>query len=280
MGVEPWSPRRASVDRNDGLPKYAAIARAIAAAVTAGELAAGEMLPSQRELAEGFGVTVMTVRQAVQVLMEQGLLMSEQGKGTYVRSGRFRLRLGRLASLAAQVEASGRSLTTEVLGFGAIELSPIEQRRMGLGSAEAFELIRLRFVDDTPVILQTSVIPPALAGAIEGRGRGEWSLYDVLEEAYGVRVERAEETVSATALDRRTAQLLGRAPGEPALLSSRLTYSSEGAAVVDDRALTAGDSVVLSTELHANREGPSLMLSTDVAAMEDNGLPFLRGDHR
>ncbi|UGS26722.1 GntR family transcriptional regulator [Microbacterium resistens] len=272
-----WSPQRISFSRNDGLPKYVAIARAITLAITDGELTAGETLPAQKELAESFGVTLMTVRQAIQLLTEQDLLTTEQGKGTYVRSRPFHLPLGRLASLAAQVEASGRRLSTEVLGFAPIEISPLEQQRMGLPAPEAVELVRLRFVDGVPFILQTSLLPPEFARGVEPDELVERSLYDVLQDAHGIRVERAHETVQATSLDDESARLLGRRTGESALLSSRLTFSSDGIPVLDDRALTAGDTVVVSAERHANDGGLSLVLSRDATALADSSLPFMRG---
>lgn len=272
-----WSPQRISFSRNDGLPKYVAIAHAITAAITAEELTAGEFLPSQKELAESFGVTLMTVRQAIQMLTERGLLGTEQGKGTYVGSRPFRLPMGRLASLSAEVAASGRELRTEVLGYGPIQVSPLEQQRMGIDTPEAFELVRLRFVDGDPFILQTSLLPPAIGHRVDAARLAEHSLYDLLAEGLGIRVDRASETVQATSLDAESAQLLGREPGEAALLSSRLTFSTDGVAVVDDRALTAGDSVVVSAERESNESGLSLLLSSDAPSLADSSLPFMRG---
>ncbi|WP_427870172.1 GntR family transcriptional regulator [Leucobacter luti] len=272
-----WSPQRISFSRNDGLPKYVAISRAITAAITEEELAVGEPLPSQKELAESFGVTLMTVRQAIQLLIEQGLLVTEQGKGTYVGRAAFRLPMGRLSSLAVQVAASGRTLRTEVLGFEPIEVSPLEQHRMGLESPAAYELVRLRFVDGDPFILQSSVLPLALGARIDAAALGERSLYELIEESTGTAVGRAHETVQATNLDAESAELLGRREGEAALLSSRLTFSTTGSAVVDDRALTAGDSVVVSVDRQADERGLSLLLSSDAPVLADSSLPFVRG---
>ncbi|TFV84646.1 GntR family transcriptional regulator [Microbacterium sp. dk485] len=273
----PWSPQRISFSRNDGLPKYLAIARAVALAITEEELTAGETLPSQKELAESFGVTVMTVRQAVQTLTDQGLLSTEQGKGTYVRSRPYRLEMGPLASFAAQIAASGRTLRTEVLGYAAIEVSPLEQRRMALPTREAFELVRLRYVDGEPLILQTSLLSPAVAAGIEVATLETRSLYDVLSTDLGIRIDRATETVQATNLDAESAGLLHRAEGEAALLSARLTLSADGVAVVDDRALTAGDSVVVSAERRADEPGLELVLSSDAPIIADESTPFVRG---
>lgn len=272
-----WSPQRISFSRDDGLPKYISIARALASAITEQELPAGESIPSQKDLAESFGVTIMTVRQAILMLTEQGLLTSEQGKGTYVRNQPYRLPLGPLASFAAQIEASGRTLRTEILGYAAIAVSPLEQRRMGLARPEAFELVRLRLVDGEPLVLQTSLLPRDIAEGIDLSLLETRSLYDLLRIDLGIRIGRATETVQAINLDPESAALLHRAEGEAALLSARLTYSAEGSAIVDDRALTAGDSVVVSAERRADETGLELVLSSDAQAIADDSVPFMRG---
>lgn len=274
-----WTPRDISFSRDDGLPKYIAIARAIASAITEREIEAGAPLPSQKELADSFGVTVMTVRQAVQILVERGLVVTEQGKGTYVRTQPYGLPLGALSSFAAQIEASGRTLRTEVLGFQPIQITPIEQRRMSLAVPEAYELVRLRFVDDEPLVLQSSLLPCPIGERIDPSELATGSLYEMLSNTLGIRVARASETVQATSLDADSAALLRRRPGEPALLSSRLTLSDTGEAVVDDRALSAGDSLVIRTERRADETGISLVLSQDVPFATDPTQRFVRNDY-
>jgi GntR family transcriptional regulator len=269
-----WSPQAISFHRSDGTPKYIAIGRAIASAITEGELPEGALLPSQRDLADSFGVTIMTVRQAIQVLTEQGIVVPTQGRGTYVTRQPYRLPLGPLASFAAQIEASGRKLHTEVLGFGPIDVSPIEQRRMGLPTAEAFEVVRLRIVDGRPAVLQTSLLPREAGLRLDAAELTTRSLYDVLQKDLGRTIARATETVQATLLDAETARILGRREGEAALVSARLTFDAHGVAVLDDRALTAGDTVVVSTERRAEDIGITLMLSDDAELPEGRPMPL------
>lgn len=270
-----WSPGRISFNRDDGLPKYVAIARAIALAITERELTEGQPLPSQKELAESFGVTIMTVRQAIQTLTEQGLVSSEQGRGTYVRVQPHRLATGPLASFAAQMEASGRALQTEVLGHGPVSVSPLEQSRMSLATPDAYEVVRLRVVDGEPLILQTSLLPRGIADRIDASQLGERSLYEMLATDAGVVVGRATETVQATDLDAESASLLRRSPGEAALLSARLSFGTDGAAIVDDRALMAGDRVVVSSERRAGEAGLALTLSDNAPVLRET-QPFMR----
>lgn len=279
---EPTGLRLPSISfrRDDGLPKYIAISRAIALAIVEQEIEPGEMLPPQKELAESFGVTLMTVRQAIQVLVERGLVMTTQGKGTYVRSQPYRLPLGSLASFAAQITDSGRSLRTEVLGYTLVTVSPIEQRRMSLPSDEAFELVRLRYVDDEPLVLQTSLLPPAIGGGLDAAVLENRSLYEVLYSDLGIRIDHATETLQASLLDEDSAEMLRRRPGDAALLSARLTFDDGGRAVVDDRALIAGDKVVVSADRRPDGPGVSLMFTSDAPEVTDASTPFVRGGRR
>lgn len=271
-----WKLQDITFSKDDGLPKYIAIARAIGSAITEQEFPAGSPLPSQKELAESFGVTVMTVRQAIRILIDRGLVTVEQGKGTYVCAQPYRLPLGALSSFAEQMAASGRELRTTVLGFEPIPVSPIEQRRMSLATPEAFELVRVRYVDGEPLIVQSSLLPRQIAERLDPDELATTSLYQMLKENLGITVDRATETVQATSLDATSAAILHRKAGEPALLSARLTFSNLGMAIVDDRALAAGDSVVISTERRADETGISLVLSEDIPFVTDSSRRFVR----
>lgn len=109
--------------------------------------------------------------------------------------------------------------------------------------------------------LQTSLLPPAIAAELDASLLRTRSLYGILWHDLGIRIDRATETVRATSLDAESATLLGRTEGEPALLSARLTHSADGRAVVDDRALTAGDSVVVVAERRASEPGLEFKLA-------------------
>lgn len=272
-----WSPRSISFNKNDGLPKYVAISRAIEAAIVEEELRAGEPLPSQKDLAEHFGVTVMTVRQALQVLIDKGMLKTEQGRGTFVHHQPYRLSLGRLASFTAQIEESGHTARTEVLGYAPAEVSPLEQSRMALPNREAYELVRLRYINDEPLILQTSLLPPHLGSRLVAAQLESRSLYDLLDEEFGVRVARATETVSAMVLDSESAALLGCQPGEPGLMMSRLTMSQDGEPVVDDRALSVSANVVVSVDRQVDEPGMAIQLSPGLNPHATGTRRFIRG---
>ncbi|OYO00014.1 GntR family transcriptional regulator [Enemella evansiae] len=220
-----------------GRAKYLVIAELLRTAIDTGELAPGAALPSQRELAEAHGVTVMTVRQALARLTEQQLIVSEHGRGTFVAPRAFALPLGPLASLVDEAAAAGRTLTTTVLDHGS-----------AVQAGEAAYLIRrLRHLDGEPFALQTSRLPLEAAAQIDPERLTDRALYAVLAEA-GLEVVAASERIHAVNLDADAAALLGRAPGAAALLSIRESRTADGTTVLTDHAQIPGDLGVVSAE--------------------------------
>jgi GntR family transcriptional regulator len=257
--------RRSAVDRQ---PKYLRIYTELRDRIIGGQWPAGSSLPAQRELADEFGVSMMTLRQALQLLADEGLVGTRHGLGTYV-APRFAHDLGHLRSFASDLAAQGAEVTTRLLD--ATALAPPEAVGARLGApAEVLRLRRLRLVGGRPVILQTSYLPVPLPGDIDprdlaGPGRsadgGDPGLYTLLADR-GLAVARATETITPTVLGTPDARDLGRTAGSPALLSHRISFTAAGDPVIDDHALLPGDSVAIT----ANRSADQIEVSYTLAA--------------
>src|SRR5439155_24000435 len=100
---------------NAWLPRYRAIAAEIAGKIRAGEYRPGDALPAQRELSARYGVTLMTLRQALRSLQEDGLVVQQAGRGTFVAPAHAAYRLDTLRSLADDLREQGHRVSTEVL---------------------------------------------------------------------------------------------------------------------------------------------------------------------
>jgi GntR family transcriptional regulator len=232
----------------DPTPKYLRICRAIAEAVESGRLASEQVLPAQRAMAEHFGVTVMTIRQAMSLLVEQGLLRVEHGRGTFVAPQAHRMPLDGLSSFARQIAETGQISRCDILAAQVIIAPPGVQARMGLLDEAVFCITRLRWLDETPLVYSMSLLEPMVGRQLDPDSLVHGSLYEVLAEQCGIVVGSATETFRADALADEEAAALRRPVGAPALISSRLTFSRAGRPVVDDRAIMPGDAVVLCTE--------------------------------
>jgi GntR family transcriptional regulator len=194
-----------------------------------------------------FSVTLMTLRQAIQLLEREGLVKTRHGLGTFVASRQASYELSHLRSFAQEMEAQGLGLTTRVLSQGFVSPCPDVAARLAVdGDVSVFMLERLRLIDDEPVVHQRSHLPQWLAVALRGVDLSIGSLYDALS-TLGVEARRAHETLHPLALDEHEAQLLDAPAGAPAVLSRRTSFG-EGGPILYDEAVMPGHRVVIAAE--------------------------------
>ncbi|RDI76065.1 Transcriptional regulator [Gaiella occulta] len=249
-------------------PHYLLIYREVKEKIASGEFAAGERLPTQRKLSEQFGVTVMTVRQALQLLEQEELVLVRHGLGTFVAPTRIRYAMGNLRSLAQEVTAQGLELRTRVLSRKLVRPHPRVADLLRLAGGErVYAIERLRFVGPEPIVYQYSQLQPWLADALDGADLSDVSLYDHLHEQLGLEITRAQEWIRAIDLSPHEADLLHEESGTAALLSERLTLSVDDEPILFDRAYLPGDRVSLATERHVSdvTVGYQVRLSEEVA---------------
>src|SRR5215472_14335957 len=155
------------LDRNSPIPLYFQIAENLKQAIEDGTLEPGERLDNELDLAERLGVSRPTVRQAVQRLVEQGLVVRRRGLGTVVVAPRI-LRSVALTSLYDDLSSSGRHPATTVLSVSEIDADENVAGALSLAAGSKVVFIeRLRLADDTPLALMQNFLPPGVvAGEI------------------------------------------------------------------------------------------------------------------
>src|SRR5207253_1248620 len=151
-----------------------------------------------------------------------GLIEVRHGQGTYVAPPRYAYGLGHLGSFADDLTAQGAALTTTVIDAGLVEAPDEVVARLSLRDPEAYLIRRFREVDDRPVVLQSSYLPPMFAGIIDADRLATRPLYAVLADE-GYRIGHATETIRPVTLDEDDAELLRRDIRSPALRSHRLS---------------------------------------------------------
>jgi len=232
------------IDRADDKPPYRQIAGMLREAINSGQLRAEERLPSEATLIDHFGVARMTVRQAVQELRSEGLVVSEHGRGVFVRpaapirrlaSDRFARRHRASGKAAFTVEAEKSGYTPQVDGISVTRLRPdsaVAERLRLTTDDEVIARSRRYLADGRPVETAISYIPAAFAQGtkIEQIDTGPGGIYARLEEA-GHTLARFTEEVGArmpTPEERRTLQLPA---GTPVLTVVRTAYDTNDVAV-------------------------------------------------
>ena len=240
---------------NERVPRYLQIAESLRERIQGGTLARGGRLANQRALAREFGVALMTVRQALELLEKDGLIRRRHGLGTFVASRSIDYDILRFRTFAEDLSARGEAVETRFLGTQFMAPDRRVSQGLGLPRGEAvFVLDRLRLVDQHPMSYQRSFLPAEIGREVAKADLATTPLRQVLRFKLGIEVIRARETVYAVTLRRLEASRLGCPPGSPAFRSERISWAADGAPVVFDRVFIPGDRFRITRELRY--EGP------------------------
>lgn len=233
------------------IPQYHRIAEALRDRIRHGDLPPGHRLSNQRELAREFGVTLMTLRQGLEVLEREKLIVRRHGLGTFVAAPTIDYDILQLQRFAGDLSAQGEHVTTRFLGhrFTAAERRVASALELG-ARARVLVVERLRSVDGHPVSLQRSFLPGPIGDEVVKTDLATTPLRQTLEFKLGLVIERARETVAAVRLGRQEARELGCRSGVPAFESERVSFTAAGQPVVFDRVFIPGDRFRITRELH------------------------------
>jgi GntR family transcriptional regulator len=207
------------------VPLYQQLVHTLVARIESNELAPGDRIPSERELAESMNVSRTTARLAIDELVDSGLVYREQGRGTYVAEARMRGLLG-FASFTEDMRSRGLIPRSRVLhqGFGDVSARLAKTLRLNPGE-RALHLLRLRLADDRPLALQSSYLPERLVPGLEEVDLTDLSLFTVLRERYFVYPTWTEAEIEARKATADEVSLLKMDAGVPVLVVRGLTYT-------------------------------------------------------
>jgi GntR family transcriptional regulator len=216
------------LDVNSAKPLYEQIKEYILSQIQAGEFVRGGRIPSERALSESLGVNRLTVKKAIDELVQAGQLSVQIGKGTYVSQRKFDLQLESLTSFTEEMIRRGQRASSRVLSMGLLPASVPDARVLCITPGElVVSLVRLRLADHIPMAIERSQIVAALCpGILDHHDFTRESLYGVLLEEYHLQLVRAEQSIEARRATSEESRLLEIAPGDPILEMTRITYSS------------------------------------------------------
>ena len=233
------------------LPRYHRIAEELRERIRGGEWGAGAPLPNQRRLAHAFGVTLMTLRQALELLERDHLITRRHGLGTFVAAPTIDYEILKLRRFAGELSARGEAVSTRVLAARPAVVDRRASLALGLPPRARLAMVeRLRLVDAHPMSLQRSFLSARLGEQVLAADLAETSLRQVLEFKLGIVIVRAREAISAVRLGPREARELGCAPGAPAFESERVSFAAAGQPAVFDRVFIPGDRFRITRDLH------------------------------
>lgn len=186
----------------------------------------GQVLPSESDLSAEFAVSRVTIRRALEILRDDGLVDARQGFGWYVAGEPLRQRLDELGTIEGQLERRGVKPERRVLEF-AFRAAPTRVAAV-LGVDQVLRVKRLNLADGEPFAVVTVWCPAELGQHLSRRDVERQPFYELLE----VTLRGATQTIGADAVGVADAGLLGVPPGSPVLRCERITTDAQGRPVL------------------------------------------------
>lgn len=240
-----------TIDRRSYIPLYVQVKDALKDSIESGSVQPGEQLPGEPELCRLFDVSRTVVRQALRDLELQGLIRREKGRGTFVSEPKLQEALFQeLTGFYGDMAGKGRPPVSQVLTQ---EVVPANRKIGGFlrlrQGAPVVHIDRLRFVDGEPLVLVATYLPQALCPGLENVDFTNRSLYEYLETAYGLVIERGRRVLEAVPASEYEAGLLNVKKGAPLILLDSVSYLPDGTPIEYYHALHRGDRSRFEVEL-------------------------------
>lgn len=205
------------------------IAKEIEYEIETGKYAEGDRLPSERILADTFGVQRGTVRSAIEMLEEKGIILSKERAGHYVAPRRIDFDLDAYNSRKVVIEKMGISTSVKLLTFEKISVTNKMSEDTGWPvDTQAFRIMRLRYAAGVPMALERTYIKCELAPGLTEEDVNNKSLYEALATKYNEHVDLAESKVTAVFANGLESILLNIGVARPVMRYEGLVYDREG----------------------------------------------------
>ncbi|MGH3498805.1 MAG: GntR family transcriptional regulator [Nocardioidaceae bacterium] len=212
----------------------------------------GSLLPSERELAERFGLARMTVRAQVERLAQRRLVYRQQGRGTFVAEPML-THTEHLTSFTEDMRARGLAPGTRLVEAATDVAIGALAARMELPEGSAvLRIRRVRTADGVPMAVEETHLPADRFPGLSGDDLAGGSLYDLITGRYGVTMSQATQRVTVVTLAPDDVALLETTPDEPAFRIERLTRDADGVLIEYAASLYRGDRY--EVVMHARRD--------------------------
>ena len=234
------------LQKDDSTPLYLQLQRIIRDAIETGAVPVGDALPTERDLAEEFGVSRITVRKAIEGLVGDALVSRRRGAGTFVMAPRVEKSFSRLTSFSEDMISRGRKPHSIWVSKTSGSVTPEEALSLGLSPGSlVYRFHRIRYADEVSMALEYSTVPAYCLPSVDAVTR---SLYEALR-ASGHLPVRALQRLRAIAFSAEQARALDIESGTPGLFIERRGFLSDGRAAEYTQSYYRGDSYDVVAEL-------------------------------
>jgi len=244
------------IDKSSFTPLYHQIANILREEILKGRYKPNELLPSESQLMRQYSVSRGTVRDAIKLLLSEGLLTRHRGKGTLVTLPKIEQNLIKLMSFTELMQSQGKVPRAKVIRVESHQPTSRTAKLMRLDQiAELLKVKaddkilfveRLRLGDEEPLVLERSYFPEQLCHGLLDYDLEAQSIYTVMEEKLGITLGYAEQSIEAAVANSTESMILGIKIGSPMLLVKRLAYTVEGVPIEYAEDLHRGDRLKFS----------------------------------
>lgn len=217
-----------SVSRDSPIALYLQIANLLKQEILSKKIKPGENIGSQRELEERFHVSKITIRKAIEILEKEGLVITSQGKGTFVKPEKVEQTLNQLQSLSDIIKSSGYSPQVKIKKLEMVSIpTSFEQDGKQVIDPYSLYIERLHTVEDLPIAFAQIYIPYNLGEKLTKYELENHTIYELFEQKLGITLGEAIQSIEACPANEALGKALDVSEGTPLLKSERLTYSTE-----------------------------------------------------
>lgn len=209
-------------------PRYLQIAETLIEKIGSGELAAGSILPTEGKLQSDFDVSRVTIRKAMQVLVEKDLLFRKRGSGTYVKAKKAQHNALQLRGFSEEVSAQGKTPSSRIIAFELIECDDTVADKLNIDvGEEIYSIRRLRLIDDEPEVLEHTFLPVSLFPDLSIKAMRE-SKYEYIEKTKGLKIKLSRQSIRPEMPSKATAKELNIEQGQPVIRVDSIAELSTG----------------------------------------------------
>ncbi len=239
-----------TIDRSKLEPYYYQVYQVLHQKIARNEWAPGHMLPPEKELQEQFGVSRATVRQALDMLVSEGLITRHRGRGSFVAEPAIEHGISRIISFTDDMRNRELEPSTRLLA-GRLVDAPVDiAQQLDINPGDELAHIeRLRLADGNPMSLENSYLIHRYCAGILEHYDGSQSLRKLLETGFNLRLVYARQKVRAVNAERKVASLLDIEPGAAVLYIERITHDELNRPVELLKMFHRGDRYILYNEL-------------------------------
>jgi len=239
-----------AINRQSKLPLYQQLYEMLRGNITRGEWKPGDLIPAESELIEQYGVSRITVRQVLDMLVREGLIYRQRGRGSFVAHPTVEQVLQRLVSFTDDMRQRGFAPTTQTLSSGLLPAPEDIAKQLQVEQGEELAKIeRVRLADGEPMSVEEAYLVHRIVPGILDKDFVNDPLREVIERHYNIRWERARQVIRAINASRELAATLSVRPNAALLFIERVSFSQGGVPVEFLRIYHRGDRYALYSEL-------------------------------